>query len=173
MVEDQVLVFKVFPLERVQQRRLPLRNAFLSKLWSRSLTLFQVDVFMVLSQDKVHLLLTLQLVLKNALMSLVKVFFAPSSKKKVRSWLHNRVPRVPASASPSTLVAQLVVEPVQVSTEWVQLRDVNSGKPYYWNRRARASVWKAPAGVEVVWVGTRDDDGSPLLLAQGLPCQFV
>ena len=39
---------------------------------------------MVLSQDKVHLLLTLQLVLKNALMSLVKGFFAlfPKNKKK-------------------------------------------------------------------------------------------
>ena len=76
VVEDQVLVFTVFPLDRVQQRRLPPRNAFLSGLWSRSLTLLQVDVFMVLSQDKVHLLLTLQLVLKNALMSLVKGFLA-------------------------------------------------------------------------------------------------
>ena len=48
------------------------------------MTLFQVDVFLVLSQDKVHLLLTLQLVLKNALMSLVKGFFAlfPKIKKK-------------------------------------------------------------------------------------------
>ena len=34
--------------------------------------LFQVDVFMVLSQDRVHLLHTLQLVMKNAQMSLVK-----------------------------------------------------------------------------------------------------
>ena len=59
VVEDQVLVCKVFPLDRVQQRRLPPRNVFLSGLWSRSLTLFQVDVFLVLSQDKVHLLLTL------------------------------------------------------------------------------------------------------------------
>ena len=72
------------PLDRVQQRRLPPRNACLSGLWSRSLTLFQVDVFMVLSQDKVHLLLTLQLVLKNALMSLVKVFSRtfPRNRKK-------------------------------------------------------------------------------------------
>ena len=82
VVEDQVLVFKVVPLDSVQQRRLPPRNAFLSGLWSRSLTLFQVDVFMVLSQDKVHLLLTLQLVLKNALMSLVKGFFALFTKIK-------------------------------------------------------------------------------------------
>ena len=84
VVEDQVLVFKVFPPDRVQQRCLP-RNAFLSGLWSRSLIfLFQVEVFMVLSQDKVHLLLTLQLVLKSALMSLVKGFFArfPKFKKE-------------------------------------------------------------------------------------------
>ena len=33
-------IFKVCPLDRVQQRRLPPRNAFLSGLWSRSLTLF-------------------------------------------------------------------------------------------------------------------------------------
>ena len=78
VVEDQVLVFKVFPLDSVQHRRLPPRNVFLSGLWSRSLTLFQVDVF------KAHLLLTLQLVLKNAQMSLVKGFFAlfPKLKKK-------------------------------------------------------------------------------------------
>ena len=118
------LVFKVFPLDRVQQRRLPPRNAFLSGLWSRSLTLFQVDVFMVLSQDKVHLLLTLQLVLKNWLMSLVKGFFVLISKiKKVRSWASHSSPRVPASVSPSTPAAQLEVAPMPDSLEWVQLRE--------------------------------------------------
>ena len=55
----QVLIFKVFPLDRVQQRCLPPRNAFLSGMWSRSLTLFLVEVFMVLSQDTAHLLLNL------------------------------------------------------------------------------------------------------------------
>ena len=60
VVEDQDLVFKVFPLDRVQQRRVPLRSAFLRGLWSRSLPLLQVEVFMVLSQDTVHLLLTPQ-----------------------------------------------------------------------------------------------------------------
>ena len=43
------------------------------------------------------------------------------------------------------------------SIEWVQLRDGNAGKTHHWNRRIRASVWKAPAGVEVVWFGTRDE----------------
>ena len=107
MVEDQFLVCKVFPLDRVQQRRLPPRNAFLSGLWSRSLTLFQVDVFMVLSQDKVHLLLTLQLVLKNVLMSLVSGFFRTFPKmKKVRSWLRARVRGCPpVSAHPRRLLS--------------------------------------------------------------------
>ena len=71
MVEDQVLVFMVFSQESVQKRRLP-GNAFLSGL-SRSLTLFLVEIFLV------HLLLTLQLVMKNAQMSLAKGFshFSP------------------------------------------------------------------------------------------------
>ena len=69
MVEHQFLVFKVFRQDRVQQRRFPPRNGFLSGLWSSSLAQFQVEVFMVLSQDKVHLLLTLQLVFKSSLMT--------------------------------------------------------------------------------------------------------
>ena len=83
VVEDHVLVFKVLSQDSVLQRRLP-ENAFLSGLWNRSLTLFLVEVFLVLSQVRVHLLLTLQLVLKNALMSLVKGFFTlfPKIKKK-------------------------------------------------------------------------------------------
>ena len=62
-----------FSLDSVQQRRPP-RSAFLSGLWSRSLTLFLVEVFMV------HLLLTLQLVMKNAQMSLAKGFSHFSTK---------------------------------------------------------------------------------------------
>ena len=37
VVEGEFLVFKVFSLDRVQQRCILLRNAFLSGLWSRSL----------------------------------------------------------------------------------------------------------------------------------------
>ena len=83
VVEGDTLVFKVLLLDRAQLRRFLVRNGILSGLWSTSLTLFQVDVFLVLSQDKVHLLLTLQLVLKNSPMSLVKGFFAlfPKIKK--------------------------------------------------------------------------------------------
>ena len=76
VVEEQVLVFMVFSQDSVQKRRLP-ENAFLSGLRSRSLTLFLVEVFLV------HLRLTLQLVMKNAQMSLAKGFFAlfPNIKK--------------------------------------------------------------------------------------------
>ena len=50
-----------------------------------------------------------------------------------------------SESSPSTRAAQL-----EDSVEWVRLRDDNSGKPYYWNRRTRASAWKPPPGVKVV-----------------------
>ena len=66
---------------------------------------------------------------------------------------------MPASGSPSTPAAQLEVAPLPDSVEWVQLRDGNAGKAYFWNRRTRATVWKARAGVEVVWYGTRDGTG--------------
>ena len=84
VVEEQVLVFMFFSQDSVQKRRLP-ENAFLSGLRSRSLTLFLVEVFLV------HLLLTLQLVMKNAQMSLAKGFFALFPKiKKVRRSLRTR-----------------------------------------------------------------------------------
>ena len=55
---------------------------------------------MVLSQDTVHLLLTLQLVLKNALASLVKGFFALFSSPKSAKLASHSSPRVPASVEP-------------------------------------------------------------------------
>ena len=61
VVDGDSLVFKVFPLNRVQQR-----------LRRRSLTFsFQVEVFKVFAQGKVHLLLTFQLVFMKTWMSLV------------------------------------------------------------------------------------------------------
>ena len=30
---------------------------------------------------------------------------------------------------------------------------------YFWNRRTRATVWKSPPGVKVVWVGERTEEG--------------
>ena len=82
-------------------------------------------------------------------------------------------PRVPASASPSTPAAQLEVAPLPDSIEWVQLREHYAGKTYYWNRRTDSTVWQAPAGVEVVWIGERNEEGRGQVLAQGYACQYV
>ena len=130
VVEDQVLVFKVFPLDSVQQRRL-LGNAFLSVSWNRSLTLVQVDVFMV------HLLLTLQLVMKNAQMSLAEGFFRtfPQIKKNAKVAPHSGS-ELPPHSSSWTAAAQL-----EDSVEWARLRDKIAGKMYFWNRRANSRVW--------------------------------
>ena len=90
----------------------------------------------------------------------------PQNKKSAKVVSHSESALLPES-SPSTPAAQL-----EVSVEWVQLRDRDAGKSYFWNRRTRATVWKVPAGVEVVWYGTRDEQGV-LLLAQGYACQYV
>ena len=103
---------------------------------SRSL-IFPVEVF--IAQDRVHLLQ----------MGLVKGFFALFPK--VAS--HSGSDLLPES-SPSTRAAQL-----EDSVKWVRLRDDNSGKPYYWNRRTRASAWKPPPSVKVVWIGERNEEG--------------
>ena len=82
-------------------------------------------------------------------MSLVKGFFALFLKKSAKLASHSS-PRVHASVSSSTPAAQLEVAPLPDSIEWVQLRDGSAGKTYYWFRSTRATVWKAPDGVEVV-----------------------
>ena len=66
---------------------------------------------------------------------------------------------MPGSVSSSTSAAPLVGEPLPVSTEWVRLRERNTGKTYYWNRRTNSTVWQAPSGVEVVWYSERDEEG--------------
>ena len=149
------LVFMVFSQDSVQQRRLP-ENAFLSELWSRSLTLFLVEVFLVLSQVRVHLLLTLQLVLKNALMSLVKGFFAlfPQNKKSAKVAPHSGS-ELPPHSSSWMAAAQL-----EDSVEWVRLKDDTSGKPCYWHRRTRVTVWQPPPGVKVVWNVSKNEEGA-------------
>ena len=77
--------------------------------------------------------------------------FPPKKSAKVTS--HSGSELLPES-SPSTRAAQL-----QDSVEWARLRDDNSGKPYYWNRRTRASAWQPPPGVKVVWIGERNEEG--------------
>ena len=41
----------------------------------------------------------------------------------------------------------------------MRLRERHAGKTYFWNRRTNSTVWQAPAGVEVVWYGERDEEG--------------
>ena len=63
VVEGETQIFKVFSVDRVQQRSLRLWNAFLSRLWSRSLTSpLLVEILTIFAQDRVHpQLRTLQL----------------------------------------------------------------------------------------------------------------
>ena len=49
--------------------------------------------------------------------------------------------------------------PVHVSADWVQLRDDATSKPYFWNRRTRATMWKPPPGIRVVWGGEKGSEG--------------
>ena len=118
--------------------------------------IFPVEVFKVLALDRVHLHhLRLQLVFMVLQMGLVKEFFAlfPKVKKSAQLASHSGSALLPES-SPSTRAAQL-----EDSVEWAQLKDGNSGKPYYWNRRTFSTVWKPPSGVKVVWVGERNEEG--------------
>ena len=77
----------------------------------------------------------------------------PCPKKSAKLAPHSGSELLPES-SPSTPAAQL-----EDSVEWVRLRDDNSGKAYYWNRRTFSTVWKSPPGVRVVWVGERNEEG--------------
>ena len=44
------------------------------------------------------------------------------------------------------------------SAEWVELYN-DTGRTYFWNRRSNLTVWQPPAGLQVVWVGEKDEDG--------------
>ena len=93
-------------------------------------------------------------------MGVLLEFFAlfPNFKKSAKLASHSSL-RVPATGSPSTSAAQLEVAPLPDSLEWVQLWERAAGKTYYWNRRTRATVCKARHGVEVVWIGERNEEG--------------
>ena len=62
--------------------------------------------------------------------------------------------KVTSHPSSWTAAAQL-----EDSVEWVRLREKHAGKTYFWNRRTNSTVWRAPAGVEVVWYGEKDEVG--------------
>ena len=84
VVEGETQIFKVFSEDRVQQRRIRLWNAFLSRLWSRPLTfLLLVEVLQIFAQDRVHpQLRTLQLLGSTLRMSRFNGFFALFHRKK-------------------------------------------------------------------------------------------
>ena len=82
------------------------------------------------------------------------VFRTFSPRKKVRSagQVSADLPRHVSSSTPADYEAS------NGSDEWIQLTD-DMFRTYYWNRRSGESVWRSPAGVEVVWVGVKDDEG--------------
>ena len=57
------------------------------------------------------------------------------------------------------------------SLEWVQFFDM--GGLHFWNRRTRETARQPPAGVNVVLVGTMDEEEGLLLLAQEQTCQYI
>ena len=77
----------------------------------------------------------------------------PQIKKSAKVAPHSRS-ELPPHSSSWTAAAQL-----EDSVEWVRLRDKIAGKTYFWNRRTNSTVWRAPAGVEVVWNGEKDEEG--------------
>ena len=85
--------------------------------------------------------------------------------KKVRSARQVVSAQLGGHVSSSTLSAHpmaRVGEPVDSdgSIVWVRMHDGDTDQSYYWNRRTLESSWRAPAGVEVVWVGEMSARGS-------------
>ena len=81
IVEDELLVFKVFFPDTIQQRCRFLRNAFLSRLWSRSL-IFLVEAFKIFAQVRFHpLLRTFRPVFMKIWMKGVFSHFSQNEKK--------------------------------------------------------------------------------------------
>ena len=46
------------------------------------------------------------------------------------------------------------------SAEWLQIRDISSGKTYFQNRRSSQAVWTRPEGIQVVWMGSEENGAS-------------
>ena len=67
---------------------------------------------------------------------------------------------LPGQFSTSSPGPDHVDEHLPDSAEWVQFRASATCKPYYWNRRTNATAWKPPPGINVVWVGEREESGT-------------
>ena len=70
--------------------------------------------------------------------------------------------RLGGHVSSSTLSARQMAragEPVDSdgSIVWVKMHVGETDQTYNWNRRTCETIWRAAAGVEVVWMGGRSD----------------
>ena len=73
----------------------------------------------------------------------------------MRSWLRTRGSELLPESSSSTPAAQL-----EVSVEWVRLQgETMLAKLTSGTDVLDSTVWQAPAGVEVVWYGERNEVG--------------
>ena len=90
----------------------------------------------------------------------VSTHFAPRQKRcGVSGWQVSA--ELGGYVTSSTLSAHQMArggEPLD-SVWLVQLSNDVTSKTHYWNTCTRQSVWKPPAGIEVVWVGTQDEEG--------------
>ena len=168
-----VLVFKVFFLDRVQQRCFPLENVFLSGLCIRPL-IFPVEAFKSFAQDRVHpLLRTFQRVFVKVWMSLVNGVFRTflQNKKSAKSGSHSSQ-RVPACFSPSTPAPQQRVRLMQ----WVMILDEHG--LHFWNMDTGEKRWQVEEGSNPRWWwrdGKYTDFGEWLwvLVRGGADCAWV
>ena len=149
LVEGETLVFKVFSQNRVQLFRF-LQNAFLSGLWSRSLTfLLPVEAFTIFVQDRVHpQLRTLQLLGSALRMSHFgggrRGSHSFPGRKSATDTRHMGA-RVPRHVSSSTSFAYGLRSWVDDDTgeTWTLLTDPALGSWWY-SLRTHRSQWHPP-----------------------------
>ena len=138
VVEGETQIFKVFSVDRVQQGRIRLCNAFLSRLWSRPLTfLFPLEALQ---------LRTLQLLGSTLRMSRFNGFFALfPRKKKVQlspgTWVRE-CPGTSAHPRPSAYGPHTWVDD-DTGEVWMLLTDPALGSWWY-SSRTRRSQWHPP-----------------------------
>ena len=140
---EETGVFKALSQDRVPRCR-PCRNAFLSGLWSRSLSLLQQNAF----SERI-----------------VEQIAAGGDFPSRRAGPRVVLPRQGSAAAGAEQLADIVSWPDHVdehlpeSAEWVLFRATATDRPFYWNRRTNATAWKPPPGINVVWVGEKPEGG--------------
>ena len=68
---------------------------------------------------------------------------------------HGFLPGQVSTASPGPVHVDMYLPD---SAEWVELHN-DTGRTYFWNIRSNLTVWQPLAGLQVVWVGEKDEDG--------------